>query len=72
MFLEKGFPKSLFRPGSSTVVLLFQKDRVRFADDIAANMRYPDARSLFTQAFGGNLLETDVDVRSYIATALKK
>ena len=69
MFLEKGKPKSLFRPGSSTVVLIFQKDRVRFADDIAANMFYPDAQSIFSLGFGKSLVETDVRVRSYIGSS---
>jgi phosphatidylserine decarboxylase len=69
MFVRKGCPKSLFRPGSSTVVLMFQKQRVRFADDIAANLFYPDARSIFTQGFGKDLVETEVAVRSLIATA---
>jgi phosphatidylserine decarboxylase len=70
MFVRKGVPKSLFRPGSSTVVLIFQKDRVRFADDIAANMFYPDADSIFSRGFGKSLVETEVKVRSYIASSV--
>ena len=70
MFLRKGAPKSLFRPGSSTVVLVFQKDRIRFADDIAANMAYAGAESIFSRGFGQPLVESDVKVRSLIATAL--
>ena len=69
MFVHKGVPKSLFRPGSSTVVLIFQKDRVRFADDIAANMYYPDAESILSRGFGKSLVETDVKVRSFIASS---
>ncbi|MGV8058342.1 MAG: phosphatidylserine decarboxylase [Smithellaceae bacterium] len=69
MLVHKGFPKSLFRPGSSTVVLIFQKDRVRFADDIAANMFYPDTESIFSYGFGKSLVETDVKVRSFIASS---
>ncbi len=69
MFLKRGFPKSLFRPGSSTVVLMFQKNRVRFADDVAANMHHPDAQSIFSQKFGKSLIETEVSVRSHIGTA---
>ena len=72
MFVEKGMPKGLFRPGSSTVVLIFQKDRVRFADDIVANMFYPDAESIFSSGFGKSLVETDVKVRSYIASSCKQ
>lgn len=69
MFLKKGMPKSLFRPGSSTVILMFQKNKVRFADDIAANMFCPDAQSIFSFGFGKPLVETDVPVRSYIGSA---
>lgn len=67
MFLKKGVPKSLYRPGSSTDVLLFQKDRIRFAGDILENMLRKDAVSRFSLGFGKSLVETDVDVRSYIA-----
>ncbi len=69
MFVKKGSPKSLFRPGSSTVVLIFQKNRVRFADDIAANMFYPGVESVFSHGFGKPLIETDVKVRSFIASS---
>ena len=69
LFIMKGMPKSLFRPGSSTVVLIFQKDRVRFADDITANMFYPQTESIFSQGFGKSLVETDVRVRSYVGSA---
>ena len=69
MFIKKGMPKSLFRPGSSTVVLIFQKDRVRYADDIAANMFYPGVESIFSHGFGKSLVETDVKVRSFIASS---
>jgi phosphatidylserine decarboxylase len=66
MLLEKGAPKSLFRPGSSTVVLIFQKNRVRFSGDILANM-YRNARSVYSIGFGKPLVETEVHVRSEIA-----
>lgn len=69
MFMKKGMPKSLFRPGSSTVVLMFQRNKVRFADDVAANMFCPDAQSIFSLGFGKSLVETEVKVRSYIGSA---
>ncbi len=68
MFLQRGAPKSLFRPGSSTVILVFQKDRIRFAEDIAANMAYHGVESVFTRGFGQPLVESDVKVRSLIAS----
>jgi phosphatidylserine decarboxylase len=45
MFVERGCPKSLFRPGSSTTVLLFQKDRVEFSQDSFATCIAPTLRA---------------------------
>jgi len=66
VFLEKGLPKSLFRPGSSTVVLLFEKERIRFTPDLIVNMSVSGVFSVFSQGFGKSLIETDVKVRSLI------
>jgi len=66
MFLEKGLPKSLYRPGSSTDVVVFQKHRVEFSDDLIANMYHQGARSRYSKGFGMPLVETDVRVRSEI------
>lgn len=71
-FLEKGFPKSLYRPGSSTNVLIFQKGRVRFAEDVVDNMVRPGVESRFSWGFGMPLAETDVKVRSFIARAIQQ
>lgn len=67
MFLRKGVPKSLYRPGSSTDVLIFQKGRIEFAPDLIQNMRHPQASSRFSSGFGSPLVETDLRVRSLIA-----
>jgi phosphatidylserine decarboxylase len=69
MFLVKGAPKSLYRPGSSTDVLLFQEGRVSFSEDLIRNMRMPNVESRFSLGFDTPLVETDVAVRSVIATA---
>ena len=70
MTLQKGVPKSLFRPGSSTTILLFQKGRVEFSDDLLFNQRRREVRSRFTLGFGLPLAETQVTVRSLIARPL--
>lgn len=70
LFMRKGQPKSLFRPGSSTFILLFENDRIRFADDIISNMFAHGVQSLFNQGFGRRLVETDVKVRSRIGTRI--
>lgn len=67
MFLRRGQPKSLYRPGSSTDVLLFERGRVEFAPDLLFNLADRRARSRFTDAFGQPLTETDVAVRSAAA-----
>lgn len=64
---EKGRPKALFRPGSSTVALLFEPGRVAFADDLVANQRRREVRSRFSLGFGQPLAETEVQVRSPLA-----
>jgi phosphatidylserine decarboxylase len=69
MFLAKGQPKSLYRPGSSTDVLIFQEGRVAFADDLVRNLHHTGAESRFSLGFGRPLIETDVRVRSLVATA---
>jgi phosphatidylserine decarboxylase len=69
MFMEKGRPKSLFRPGSSTDVVLFQRGRIDFAGDIVRNMNRCDVESRFSRGFGKSLTETDVKVRTTIAHA---
>ncbi|MCF8074865.1 MAG: phosphatidylserine decarboxylase [Desulfotignum sp.] len=70
MFIQQGQPKSLFRPGSSTVVLLFEKNRVRFSPDLLANTRRFDVKSRFSSRFGVPLVETDVNVRETIGKAV--
>lgn len=72
MFLRKGQPKSLFRPGSSTVVLLFQQGRIAFSQDLLRNLLRNDVRSRFSMGFGRSLVETDLKVRSPIARAARK
>lgn len=67
MFLRRGCPKSLFRPGSSTDVLIFEPSRIEFADDLVRNSCRSDVSSRFTTGFKRPLVETDVLVRSKVA-----
>jgi phosphatidylserine decarboxylase len=67
MLVNKGCPKSLFRPGSSTDVLFFEAGRITFAGDLIGNSRLNDVLSRYTNGFGRPLVETDVLVRSTIA-----
>lgn len=66
-FAVRGAPKALFRPGSSSVVLLFEPGRVRFADDLERNAARFDVPSRLSLAAGRPLVETDVRVRSPLA-----
>lgn len=70
MFVAKGCPKSLYRPGSSTDLLLFEKDRIKFAEDLVENRTRRDVSSRFTIGFATVLVETDIQVRSLIGHAL--
>ena len=70
MFVKKGFPKSLYRPGSSTDVLIFQQGRMRFSEDIVMNMFHQRAESILCRGFGIPLIETEVKVRSGIGKVL--
>lgn len=67
LFLKKGMPKSLYRPGASTDVLIFEKGRVAFSDDILRNLLRTDAVTRFSEGFGRPLVETEVRVRQEIA-----
>jgi len=70
MSIRRGMPKSLYRPGSSTDVLVFQKDRIRFDQELTRTLRRGDIESRYSAGFGQNLAETDVKVRSGIALAV--
>jgi phosphatidylserine decarboxylase len=72
LFLRKGQPKSLYRPGSSTTVLLFQPDRIAFCEDLLRNRFRPGVESRFSSGFGRPLVETDLAVRSPIARNLRQ
>jgi len=67
MFVRKGQPKSMYRPGSSTDVVLFQKGKVRFASDLVRNLSRSGADSRIYRGFGAAQVETEVRVRSMIA-----
>lgn len=69
LLLGRGAPKSLFRPGSSTTVLLFDPGRVAFAADLLVNQSRHDATSRYSLGIGSPVIETDIRVRSLLATA---
>jgi phosphatidylserine decarboxylase len=71
MFLRKGCPKSRYMPGSSTDIIMFQRERVEFSDDLVRNRGNCQAESRFTRAFGVALAETDVKVRSALGRAVE-
>ncbi|MDR3629776.1 MAG: phosphatidylserine decarboxylase [Desulfocapsaceae bacterium] len=67
LFLRKGCPKSLYRPGSSTDVVIFEPDRIEFCPDLVMNSRRSGVHSRFTGLTCGPLVETDIKVRSPLA-----
>lgn len=70
MFLKKGQPKSLYHPGSSFDILIFEPGRIHFSEDILTNRSHCSAQSRLTRAFRIPLVETDVRVRSTIGRAI--
>jgi phosphatidylserine decarboxylase len=70
--VKRGCPKSLFRPGSSTDVVIFEPGRVVFAEDLINNSQRRDVQSRFTSGYNRPLVETDVAVRSSIAEPLRQ
>jgi phosphatidylserine decarboxylase len=72
MRLQRGCPKSLYRPGSSTDILLFQKNAVTFAEDLQRNLVRCDVHSRFSAGLGRPLVETDLEVRSTIAVPVEQ
>jgi phosphatidylserine decarboxylase len=67
LFVKRGQPKSLFKPGSSVVVLLFEKGRIRFDADLVQNRLRCDVQSRYSLKFQRPLVETDLQVRASIA-----
>lgn len=72
LMLTRGNPKSLFKPGSSTVVLLFQPGRLSFDQDLIDNQTSSGAISRFSCGFGQPLVETEVRVREQIGRAVAR
>jgi phosphatidylserine decarboxylase len=66
-FVQRGAVKSVFEPGSSSVVLLFEPGRIRIDADIESNQARADVKSRFSEAFGFPMVETQVRVRSQFA-----
>ena len=66
-FVRKGCPKSLYRPGSSTDVLIFEPGRIDFTPDLIANSKRSGVLSRFRADSGRPLVETDIRVRSPLA-----
>lgn len=66
IYVHRGQPKSMYRPGSSTDILIFQPGRIHFSEDLLSNMHRDDVESRFTLGFGTPLVEIDVPVRSVI------
>ena len=65
--VAKGARKGHFELGGSTVVLLFEPGRVRYAQDLVRNQSKEGVRSRYSVGFGQPVVETDVMVRSLLA-----
>lgn len=72
MRIIKGCPKSLYEPGSSTDVLIFEPGRMAFSDDLVAFRKRSDVASRFSIGLGEAAVEIDVTVRSTIGHRLER
>ena len=69
-FVPRGAPVSLFRPGSSTSIVIWQAARARHAPELLANAGRGDLRSRFSDWLGQPWVETALRVREAIARAV--
>jgi phosphatidylserine decarboxylase len=67
MLIERGCPKSRYRPGSIADVLIFQGGPISFDEDLIVNRDRGDVQSRFSLGFGQPLVEAEVAVRSQTA-----
>jgi phosphatidylserine decarboxylase len=71
-FVPRGAPVSLFRPGSSTSIVLWDGRRAAIGDDLVSNSRRSDLRSRFSDWLGRPWVETQVAVRQSISQIVTK
>jgi phosphatidylserine decarboxylase len=70
-FVPRGSPVSLFRPGSSTSIVIWDGRRAEVSHELVANSKRRDLRSRFSDWLGQPWVETRVAVRQSISeTAL--
>jgi phosphatidylserine decarboxylase len=68
LFVRKGRPMGLFHPGSSTVVLLFERGRIAWCPDFAFHRDRGGATTRYSaNPFGRDLTEVALRVRDTIA-----
>lgn len=66
-FVPRGVPVSLFRPGSSTSIVLWNSERVALARELLLNSSRADLSSRFSHWLGRPWVETQVAVRQTIS-----
>lgn len=66
-FVPRGAPVSLFRPGSSTSIVLWDGTRSSVSRELIANSKRSDLRSRFSDWLGQPWVETQVAVRQAIS-----
>jgi phosphatidylserine decarboxylase len=66
-FVVRGSPVSMFRPGSSTSIVLWDGTRASLSGELIANAARSDLRSRFSDWLGKPWVETQVLVRQSIA-----
>ncbi len=73
MFVKRGLPLGYFAPGSSTVVVLFEKGRAEVSPDIVELNRRENLSTLYTaNIFGRTVAEVGVRARQEVTKAQAK
>ena len=68
-FLKRGQPMALFRPGSSTSIVLWQRTRASLSAELVRNARRPDVQSRFSDWLLSPWVESALSVRATLASS---
>ncbi len=68
-FIPRGSPVSMFRPGSSTSIVLWNGERASMTPELIENAQRRDLSSRFSDWLGQPWVETQIHVRQAIASA---
>ncbi len=72
LFIKKGLPKSYYKPGSSTNIVLFQPNKICFDNDLIDFSKRHNVNSRYTIGFKKTINEIKIKVRERFAERTKR